>query len=207
MAKRPTAGGKTAEDLFVAMGLISKLVEDFCKEHLNDEYAVMCLALITKLAQKRPSPLLSGKPNTWACGIVRTIGFVNFLHDPSQTPHIKASVIDEALGVSSSTAQTKCKQIRDLFDILQFEPQWTLPSKLGDNPIVWMLPVDGFIVDVRQCPRDFQERVFKQGLIPYIPADRTTYSSHNAPANQNVPADQKKPVNETISNKSQRTLF
>jgi hypothetical protein len=49
------------------------LVDAFCREHLNEEYAVLCRRLTEKLARKRPSPLVSGKPQTWACGIVRTI--------------------------------------------------------------------------------------------------------------------------------------
>lgn len=53
---------------------IADLVDVFCREHLNDEYADLCRSLTEKLARKRPSPLVSGRPNTWASGIVRTIG-------------------------------------------------------------------------------------------------------------------------------------
>ena len=38
--------------------------------------------------------------------------------------------------------------------------------------MVWMLQVNGFMVDVRHAPREVQEIAFKKGLIPYIPADR-----------------------------------
>ncbi len=44
---------------------IAGLVDAFCREHLNDEYAELCRRLTEKLARKRPSPLVSGKPNTW----------------------------------------------------------------------------------------------------------------------------------------------
>jgi hypothetical protein len=47
-----------------------------------------------------------------------------------------------------------------------------LPSRLEDNPMVWTLEVNGFMVDVRHAPREVQEIAFKKGLIPYIPADR-----------------------------------
>ncbi len=46
---------------------IAGLVDAFCREHLNDEYAELCRRLTEKLARKRPSPLVSGRPNTWAC--------------------------------------------------------------------------------------------------------------------------------------------
>jgi hypothetical protein len=55
---------------------------------------------------------------------------------------------------------------------LQLDPNWTLPSRLDDNPMVWMLEVNGFIMDARHAPREVQEIAFKKGLIPYIPADR-----------------------------------
>jgi hypothetical protein len=41
-----------------------------------------------------------------------------------------------------------------------------------ENPLVWTLEVDGFMVDVRQMPRELQEEAYRKGLIPYIPADR-----------------------------------
>ena len=38
--------------------------------------------------------------------------------------------------------------------------------------MVWMLQVNGFMMDVRNAPREVQEIAFNKGLIPYIPADR-----------------------------------
>src|SRR5438132_10236670 len=96
---------------------IARLVDAFCKQHLNAEYADLCRKLTEKLARKRPSPLQSGKPNTWACGIVRTIGWVNFLDDRSQTPHMKMTAIDKAFGVGESTGQGKAMLIRRMFKI------------------------------------------------------------------------------------------
>ena len=68
--------------------------------------------------------------------------------------------------------QGKSKLIRKLLKIRQFDPKWTLPSKLDDNPRVWMLSVNGFIMDIRDAPRELQVEAFQKGLIPYIPADR-----------------------------------
>jgi hypothetical protein len=36
---------------------------------------------------------------------------------------------------------------------VQLDPRWCLPSKLADNPLVWMIEVDGFVVDVGTMPR------------------------------------------------------
>lgn len=151
---------------------LTEMTDAFCREFLNEEYADLCRKLALVLARKRPSPLLRGKPATWACGIVRTIGWVNFLDDPSQKPHLRLPFIDRAFGVAESTGQGKSKAIRTMLKIRNFDPRWTLPSKMDDNPRVWMLEVNGFIMDVRHAPREVQELAFEKGLIPYIPADR-----------------------------------
>jgi len=160
------------EDTSDAARVILGLIDQFCREHLNEEYAALCRKLAEKLARKRPSPLASGRPNTWACGIVRTIGWVNFLDDRSQKPHMKLTDIDKAFGVGESTGQGKAMLIRKMLKIRSFDPDWTLPSRMEDNPIVWMLEVNGFPMDIRHAPREAQEIAFAKGLIPYIPADR-----------------------------------
>ena len=132
----------------------------------------MCRKLAGALARKRPSPLPSGKPETWACGIVRTIGWVNFLDGGSREPHLKLTAIDKAFGVAESTGQGKSKAIRTMLKIRQFDHRWTLPSRMDDNPLIWMLEVNGLIMDIRRCPREAQVVAFEKGLIPYIPADR-----------------------------------
>jgi hypothetical protein len=59
-----------------------------------------------------------------------------------------------------------------MLKMYQLDPNWSLPSRLEDNPMTWMLQVNGFMVDVRHAPREVQEIAFNKGLIPYIPADR-----------------------------------
>jgi len=160
------------EETSGAAGVIVAMIDQFCRDHLNDEYAVLCRMLAEKLARKRPSPLSSGKPNTWACGIVRTIGWVNFLDDRTQKPNMKLTAIDKAFGVGESTGQGKSMLIRKMLKIRTFDPDWTLPSRMDNNPLVWMLNVNGFLMDIRHAPREAQVVAFEKGLIPYIPADR-----------------------------------
>jgi hypothetical protein len=59
-----------------------------------------------------------------------------------------------------------------MFKIRMLDPDWTLPSRLDKNPLVWMLNVNGLLMDIRSAPREAQEVAFENGLIPYIPADR-----------------------------------
>ena len=160
------ASARPAYDAIVA------LTDAFCREHLDEVYEALCRKLAGALARKRPSPLPSGRPETWACGIVRTIGWVNFLDDSSRRPHLKLTAIDKAFGVAESTGQGKSKAIRTMLKIRQFDHRWTLPGRMDDNPLIWMLEVNGLIMDIRKCPREAQEIAFEKGLIPYIPADR-----------------------------------
>ena len=156
-----------------AYDAIVALTDAFCREHLNGEYEALCRKLAGALARKRPSPLLGGKPTTWASGIVRTIGWVNYLDDSSRKPHMKLTAIDRAYGVAESTGQGKSKAIRTLLKVRTSDPQWTLPSRMDENPMAWMIEIHGFIVDARRLKREFQEEAFRNGLIPYIPGDRS----------------------------------
>ncbi len=169
---KPVPKPPSREEKDEALGVVIGLLDQFCKEHLNEEYAVLCRKRAEKLGRKRPSPLLHGSPNAWASGIVRAVGGVNFLHDRSQTPYMRSTDIDHYLGTSPSSGAAKLAAIRKMFKMHQLDPNWTLPSKLDDNPMVWMLQVNGFMVDVRHAPREVQEIAFNKGLIPYIPADR-----------------------------------
>jgi hypothetical protein len=155
------------------------LIDQFCKEHLNEEYAILCRKLAEKLARKRPSPLLHGSPNAWASGIVRAVGGANFLHDKSQTPYMRSTDIDHYLGTSPSSGAAKLAAIRKMLGIGQLDPNWTLPSRMEDNPLIWMLEINGLLMDIRGCPRAVQEVAFKKGLIPYIPADRADRSAED----------------------------
>ena len=162
----------TSNEAKEILEVIVGMTEQFCREHQTDEYATLCRKLAEKLARKRPSPLLSGRPTTWASGIVRTIGWVNYLDDSTTEPHMKLTAIDKAFGVGESTGQGKSKAIRTMLKIRPFDMDWTLPSRMDDNLMGWTLEVNGFLMDVRHAPREVQEIAFEKGLIPYIPADR-----------------------------------
>jgi len=160
---------KTVEPFFQA---IIKLTDAVCVRHLNDEYASLARSLTAALARKRPSPILRGNPEIWACGVLYAIGSVNFLFDKSQSPHMRADELCATFGVSQSSGSNKAKLIRDMFKMYQMDPNWCLPSHIDKNPFVWMLQVNGLMVDVRYMPREVQEIAYQKGLIPYIPADR-----------------------------------
>ena len=128
VGRPPKSGPGEATSL---AGELIEMMDAFCKEFLNEEYAELCRKLARALARKRPSPLLQGKLETWACGIVRTIGWVNYLDDRSRKPHLKLPFIDKAFGVAESTGQGKSKLIRKMFKIREFQPQVDVAQQNG----------------------------------------------------------------------------
>ena len=145
------------------------LTDAFCQAHLNDEYVELSRKLAAKLSRKRPSPLDRGQAKSWAAAIVYTIGRVNFLFDKEQTPHMSAQELCELMGVGQGTASSKSTQIMEMLRITQMDPEWTAPSLMDENPLVWMISVDGLIIDARDAPREIQQEAFRLGLIPFLP--------------------------------------
>ncbi len=148
---------------------IVSLTDQFCQQHLTEEYRDICRRMVAMLCRKRPSPLLTGKLNTWACGIVYAVGRVNFLFDKTQTPHMRADELCPHFGISPKTGSAKSTAIMELLKIGPMDPKWTLPSRLADNPMAWLIQVNGLIVDARKAPREIQEEAFRRGWIPYLP--------------------------------------
>ncbi len=169
-SRDPVLTEKIPKAMAEKFAAITTLTDTFCAKQLNGEYRQMIHHVVAALARKRPSPLLKGKENVWAAAAVQAVGRVNFLDDPAQTPHCKSKGIYEFFGVAESTGQNKSREIREVLNMGPLSPEWTLPSRLADNPMVWMLQVDGLMVDIRQAPIELQRLAFEKGLIPFIPA-------------------------------------
>lgn len=149
---------------------ITAITDRVCREHLNDEYAFLCRKTAAALSRKRPSPLLGGRANTWAAGIAQAMGRINFLSDKSTKPYMKAADLAKAFDVSAATASSKAAEVWRALDLIQLHPDYCLPALLDNNPLVWMLKVNGIIVDIRSMPISAQLQAFDQGFIPYVPA-------------------------------------
>lgn len=152
---------------------IIALIDPVCEPLLNEEYADLARKMTATLARKRPSPLEKGTTRVWACSILYTLGRVNFMFDKDESPYVSADALSEAFDVSPRTAATKSNIIIDLLNIQAMDPIWTLPSRLENNPMVWMVQLkNGLVIDIRSAPRDLQEEAFRLGIIPYVPADK-----------------------------------
>lgn len=148
---------------------IIEITDAFCAEHLDDEYATLCRALAVKLGRKRPSPLLRGDRRIWAGGIVHTVGWVNFLADPGQTPHMRTERLAELLGVKQTTMGNKGALIRDLLHIGRFESEFARQDMIEKNPFTWLVELNGLPVDARWLPLPVQHQLAEAGVIPYVP--------------------------------------
>ena len=147
------------------------LTDAFCAEHLNTEYRDLARRMAAALCRKRPSPLTSGQPRTWASAIIHVLGQLNFLSDPSFEPVMTTSQVAAGFGVGQSTVFAKAKVISAALGTHRMDPQWTLRSLVDSNPLTWMAQVNGLLVDLRTVPREVQQIAFDKGMIPYIPAD------------------------------------
>lgn len=149
---------------------ITEITDEVCAEHLNDEYADRAREMTAALSRKRPSPLDQGQTASWAAGVLYALGQVNFLFDKDDEPHMAATDLCDAMGVSQSTGSRYARKIRDGLDLKPFDPDWTLPSKVDENPMAWMIQVNGMLVDARDMPPEIQEEAARKDLIPYLPS-------------------------------------
>lgn len=94
------------------------------------------------------------------------IGQINFLFDPTRTPHLTAKQLTERLGVVQTTMANKAGLINRTLDIGIFEPDLTREAMLVQHPMAWIVEVDGLLIDVRTLPPELQDEARRRGLIP-----------------------------------------
>jgi len=118
---------------------IAEIIEGFCDDKMNDEYKEICLRALQKLCRKRPSPLITGKARTWACGIVYAIGSNNSIFDKSQPINMTADEISGWFELSKSTAGNKATEISKLLGLSYFNAEFSLHAIIDRSPFLWLL--------------------------------------------------------------------
>jgi hypothetical protein len=101
---------------------VAALTDTFCRDHLTGEYRDLARAMTAALSRKRPSPLASGRPRTWAGGIIYVFGQLNFLSDRASQPHMVMAEVCAAFGVGQSTASAKARVISDALHTNRMDP-------------------------------------------------------------------------------------
>lgn len=148
---------------------ILAVTDAVCEQHLDSEYAELCRRVAGRLARKRPSPLVRGDLRIWAAGVVYAVGQVNFLFDPSQSPHASADQLSSWLEVKKTTMANKAAMVRDLLNLSRRDTEVMRQHLIDSDPLIWLLEVDGLLIDAHALPPDLQRQAFQKGLIPYIP--------------------------------------
>ena len=161
---------KVPKELRPVVEEIVGITDSVCLSVLDEEYADLARRAVAKLARKRPSPLQAGRRATWAAGVVYALGHVNFLADPASQPCVTADQLSAAFGVAKSTMSSKARQVRDLLRISHFSPEFQRADVVAQNPLAWIIDVNGLAVDARHVPPGIQAEAYRRGLIPYIPA-------------------------------------
>jgi hypothetical protein len=151
---------------------VTALTDSFCGDHLGDEYRDLARAATAALCRKRACPLAFGRLSTWACGIIYVLGQLNFLADKSSEPFMTLADVCAAFGVSQSAASAKARAVSEALRMRRMDPRWMLRSMIDRHPLVWMAEVNGFLVDLRDMPREVQVIAYGKGIIPWVPADQ-----------------------------------
>ena len=82
---------------------------------------------------------------------------------------VTADQLSATFGVAKSTMSSKARQVRDLLRISHFSPEFQRADVAVQNPLAWIIDVNGLAVDARHVPPDIQAEAFRRGFIPYIP--------------------------------------
>lgn len=148
------------DELKLRVERISALATGFCAQKLDEEYVGLVEKIIGKLSRKRPSPLLRGKEEIWAAGVVHAIGQVNFLYDKSFQPYISFDELNEYFGTSKSSVGNKAADIRKMFKMDRFNNFEFMTGTLKENnPALNMVMVDGYFVPLSAIPEEYQQTV------------------------------------------------
>jgi len=175
-------------DLFLELVSGTDAVCDAC---LDEEYRELCREMAADLV-RRGRFVFKGRIQSWVSGIVHAVGWVNYLDDPAQSIHMSSAELAKSCGMSHSTMMDKSRQIRKFLRIVSMDPRWCRSDMLLDNPLVWMLEVDGVIMDLRTAPRKLQVAAFQQGLIPFIPPEHEPQLQVKEPGKVSSPTSKKK---------------
>lgn len=73
--------------------------------------------------------------------------------------------------MAKSTLASKSRLIRDSLNTGQFDPEFCRRDVLAQNPLAWMIQVDGFVVGAAMMPPEIQAEARRMGLIPDLEAE------------------------------------
>lgn len=150
------------EDIKQKQKKLIGIVGTFCMEKLNEDYFELCEKLILKMGRKREIPFKRGKIEIWASAVIYAIGSINFLFDKSFEPYMTSDQICQYFGTKKSTVSNKASQIKNMFDLWHFNPEFSTERMNESSPFTNMVMVDGLILPVTSLPIEMQEIVKRE---------------------------------------------
>jgi hypothetical protein len=169
---RPNGSKSVPRRMLPICEKIIAITNDVCDRHLSHEYRDLARTMTEALCRKRRSPLTSGQPRTWACGIVYVLGRVNFLSEQSSHPYMTTADLCAAFGVSEGTVYSKSRAVEEALGVTPLDLRWTLPSLAEKNPLTWMaevnMPAPPGELCARAVPADAAITIPRLSTIPMI---------------------------------------
>lgn len=83
-----------------------------------------------------------------------------------------ATEVAQWFGLSKSTAGNKASEIINILQIFPMNEEYSLKSLMDENPAMWLIDINGYLMDVRIAPYEIQREAYERGWIPYIPDDK-----------------------------------
>ena len=116
--------------------IIAEMITSYCEDRFDDDFTDLCLHALQKLCRKRTEPMVTGRNNMWAAGIIYVISQdCNMIGNNGNMLigrpgyRLKSDDLCEALGVSKGGVSEKAKAIRKELAITQNKEEWLLPSQ------------------------------------------------------------------------------
>lgn len=116
---------------------LTRHTDAFCKTLLNKEYRDMCRVMVKGFCIEE-SPGRKGDIRTWAAAIVGAVGYVNALFTKSSEPHYTKAQLAKKMNVPLAEFNKHLKVVVNGFDLIEFDPDFTLPSMIPMNPLIAM---------------------------------------------------------------------
>jgi hypothetical protein len=107
---------------------IAEPIGRFCDEKLNEDLKILCWRALAKLARKRSSPIIAGKPLLWSAGIAYAIGSINFVFDKAQSYYLHSDEFEKWFGISKKSISSKALSVKKLLDLSYFSSEFTIKN-------------------------------------------------------------------------------
>lgn len=116
---------------------LTRHTDVFCKGLLNHEYRNMCRVMVKGFCVEE-SPGRKGDIRTWAAAIVGAVGYVNGLFTKTSELHYTKAQLAKKMNVPLVEFNKHLKTVITGFDLIEYDPDFTLPSMIPMNPLIAM---------------------------------------------------------------------